>query len=342
MPATGVPINLKTAKALGRLEFIVTLGGGLLTAPLAALAQPPGKVWRIGFVGTAASGLYGAYSDALRTGLGELGFTVGENVSIEYRWLSDPLVPTPEVVADFVRTNVNVIVAYGSPAVLSAKEATKNIPIVMVGARSPVELGIIASLARPGGNITGISASASGPELAGKRLVLIKETMPQASRVGYLWSSRFPGTKPLMDEMLRAADKLRMTVSAFDVGGPDGLPRAFATMKRERVEIVSVEAALGAYRKSIVEIAAASRLPAFYGGSVFVEQGGLMSYSADWREIFRKAGAYAGKILKGAKPADLPVEQPTKYELVINLKTAGALGLTIPRSLLLRADRVIE
>jgi len=262
-------------------------------------------------------------------------------VSIEYRWLGDRLSPTPDVVADFVRSNVDVIVAYGSPAVLSAKEATKSIPIVMVGARDPVEQGIIASLARPGGNITGISA-ATGPAIASKRLALIKEALPRASRVGHLWNSMFPGTKPHADEMLRAGGTLRITVSSFDVRGADELSRAFATMKREGVDVVSVEAALNAYRESIIEIAAASRLPAFYGSSMFVEQGGLMSYSADWFEIFKKAGAYAGKIPKGANPSDLPVEQPTKFELVVNLKTAKALGLTIPQSVLARADQLIE
>ena len=238
---------------MDRLKFIATLAGGLLAAPRTAVAQPARRTWRIGLL---AAPFPETYGDAFRTGLGELGFIVGQNVSIEYRSLGDPLSPTPEVVADFVRDNVDVIVAYGSPGVLSAKEATKSIPIVMVGARDPVEQQMIASLARPGGNITGISAS-PGPAIAGKRLALIKEALPRASRVGHLWSSKFPGTKPYMDEMLRASGKLRMTVSSFDVGGPDELPRAFATMKREGVEVVSVEAALSAYRKSIIEIAAA-------------------------------------------------------------------------------------
>jgi putative ABC transport system substrate-binding protein len=279
--------------------------------------------------------------DAFRAGLGEQGFSVGQNILIEYRWLGDRLSPTPEVVGDFVRGNVDVIVAYGSPATLSAKKATQRIPIVMVGARDPVEQGIVASLARPGGNITGISA-ATGPDIANKRLALIKEAVPRATRIGHLWSSTFPGTRPHTDEMLRAGDTLKMRVTSFDVRGRDDLSRAFATMKREGVEVVSVEAALNAYRTDIVALAAESRLPAFYGSSMFVEQGGLMSYSADWREIFRKAGAYAGRLLGGAKPSDLPVEQPTRFELLVNLRTAKALGLTIPPSFLLHADRVIE
>ena len=320
-----------------RRELVFGLAASVLAAPLVAIAQPAGKVWRIGFVGLPL----GAYRDAFGKGLGEFGFTVGQNVSIEYRGLGDPLRPTPEVVADFVRTNVDVIVAFGAPAVLSAKEATKTIPVVMVGARDPVELGIVASLGRPGGNITRISAGA-GPAIATKRLALIREAVPRASRVGHLWSSKFPGTKPYVDEMLRAAGKLKMTVRPLDVGGPDELSSAFATMKREGVDVVSVEAALAAYRTRIIELAAASRLPAFYGHTLFVEQGGLMSYSSDWIEIFTKAGWYTGKVLKGAKPADLPVEQPTKFELVINLKAAKALSLTIPPWLLLRADRVIQ
>ena len=304
------------------------------------MAQPAGKLWRIGFVG-GSSGIHGPYTDAFRAGLGELGFAVGQNVSIEYRWLGDRLSPAPEVVADFVRSPVDVIVASDSPAVLSAKEATKSIPIVMVGTRDPVEQGIITSLARPGGNVTGISAGA-GPAIASKRLSLIKEAVPRASHVGHLWSSMFPGAKPYADEMVRAGDRMKITVSSFDVSGPDELRNTFAAMKRQGVDVVSVEAALNAYRKRTVEIAAASRLPAFYGISSFVEQGGLMSYSADWLEIFRKAGGYAGKILKGARPSDLPVEQPTRFELVVNLRAAKAIGLTIPPSLLLQADRVIE
>jgi putative ABC transport system substrate-binding protein len=202
-----------------RLKFIATLTGGLLAASRTAVAQPAGRTWRIGFIGLLGGPAFPeTYGDAFRTGLGELGFIVGQNVSIEYRSLGDPLSPTPEVVADFVRAHVDVIVAYGSPAVLSAKEATKSIPIVMVGARDPVEQQMIASLARPGGNITGISAN-TGPAIAGKRLALIKEALPRASRVGHLWSSKFPGTKPYVDEMLRAAGKLRMTLSSFDVGG---------------------------------------------------------------------------------------------------------------------------
>jgi putative ABC transport system substrate-binding protein len=303
------------------------------------VAQPAAKVWRVGLVGSSA--IPDDYRAALGAGLRELGFTVGQNVSIEYRGFGDRLSPAPEVVADFVRSNVDVIVAYGSPATLSAKTATKSIPIVMVGARDPVEQGIVASLARPGGNITGISA-ATGAAIASKRLVLIKEAVPQASRIGHLWSSTFPGTKPHTDEILRAGSALKMTVISFDVSGRDELSRAFTAMKRDGVDVVSVEAALNAYRKDIIELAAASRLPAFYGSSMYVEQGGLMSYSADWREIFRKAGAYAGKVLKGAKPSDLPVEQPTKFELLVNLKAAKALGFSIPPSFLVQADRIIE
>jgi ABC-type uncharacterized transport system substrate-binding protein len=324
-----------------RRGFLATVGAiAVVGAPRAGMAQAPGRLSRIGFLVTTV-GLYEAYSEAFLRGLRESGFTLGENVSIEYRRY-EPLTPGGSGVADLVRNNVDLIVAYGAPAVLSAKEATKTIPIVMIGARSPVELGIVPSLARPGGNITGITAGASGAEMAGKRLALVRDALPRASRVGHLWSSKFPGTKPHVDEMRRAARTVGMTVSAVDVGGPDDLPKAFATMKRDRVEVVSVDAALGAYRKNIVESAAAARLPAMYGHSVFVEQGGLMSYSADWREVFVKAGGYAGRILKGAKPEDIPVEHPTKYELVVNLKTAKTLGLTLPPAFLLRADRVVE
>jgi putative ABC transport system substrate-binding protein len=303
------------------------------------VAQPAGKVWRIGLVGS--STIPEDHLAAFRAGLAESGLTVGENVFVEYRGLGDRLSPLPEVVADFVRSAVDVIVAYGSPATLSAKTATQSIPIVMVGARDPVEQGIVASLARPGGNITGISA-ATGPSIASKRLALIKEAVPRASRIGHLWSSAFPGTKPHTEEMIRAGGPLKMTVTSFDVRGRDDLSSAFATMKRGGVDVVSVEAALSVYRKKIVELAAQSRLPAFYGSSLYVEAGGLMGYSADWREIFRRGGVYAAKILGGAKPTDLPVEQPTKFELLVNLKTAKNLGLTLPPSFLVQADRVLE
>jgi putative ABC transport system substrate-binding protein len=328
---------------ISRRRFLCTVSLSVLAGPLPAEAQTPGNARRIGFVGGTAEGIRGSRSDAFAKGLGELGFTIGQNVTIEYRWLGGRLSPAPEVVADFIRTNVDVIVAYATPAVFSAKEATSSIPIVMVGPRDPVEQGIIATLARPGGNITGISSTAADPGLAaGKRLALIKEALPRVSRVGYLWTSKFPGAQPGLNETQRTAEKLKITVRSVDVAGPDELSSAFATMKRDGVEAVSVEAGLGGYHKRIIELAAASRLPAIYGGSLFVEQGGLMGYSPDWVEIFRKAGHYAGKVLNGAKPADLPVEQPTKFELLINLPAAKALGFTIPPSLLLRADRVIE
>jgi putative ABC transport system substrate-binding protein len=328
---------------ISRRRFVRVVSLSILAGPLASEAQAPGKARRIGFVGSTAEGIRGSRSDAFAKGLGELGFTIGQNVTIEYRWLGGRLSPAPEVVADFVRTNVDVIVAFATPAVFSAKEATSSIPIVMVGPRDPVGQGIIATLARPGGNITGISSTAADPGSAsGKRLALIKEALPRASRFGHLWSSKFPGTKPGLNEALRTAEKLKITVRSVDVAGPEELPSAFAAMKRDGVEAVSVEAALAVYRKRIIELAATSRLPAIYGASQFVEQGGLMGYSPDWVEIFWKAGHYAGKILNGAKPADLPVEQPTRFELLINLPAAKALGFAIPPSLLLRADRVIE
>jgi putative tryptophan/tyrosine transport system substrate-binding protein len=328
---------------ISRRRFLCIVSLSVLPDRLTAEAQPTASARRIGFIGGTAEGIRGARSDAFAKGLGELGFTIGRNVTIEYRWLGDRLSPAPEIVADFVRTNVDVIVAFGTPAVFSAKEATKSIPIVMGGPRDPVEQGMIASLARPGGNITGISSTAADPGLAaGKRLALIKEALPRASRVGHLWSSKFPGAKPGLNETQRTAEKLKITVRSVDVAGPDELSGAFATMKREGVEAVSVEAALGVYRKRIIELAAASRLPAMYGASVFVEEGGLMGYSPDWIEIFWKAGRYTGQVLNSAKPADLPVEQPTKFEFLVNLKAAKALGFTIPPSLLVRADRVIE
>ena len=262
-------------------------------------------------------------------------------MSIDYRRFGDRLAPAPDLVADFVRANVDLIVAFDAPAVLSAKEATRTIPVVLLGARDPVELGIVTSLARPGGNITGISSTVS-PSISGKRLALLKEAAPRASRVGHLWSSAFPGTRPYYEELLKAAGALNVTVVSFDVRGSEELPGAFSQMKRDRIDALTVDPALYAYRRLILELIAASRLPACYGNSVFGEDGGLMGYSPDWGVMFRTAGVYSGKLVKGAKPADLPVEQPTKFELTINLKTAKVLGLTIPPALLLRADQVIQ
>jgi putative ABC transport system substrate-binding protein len=319
------------------------MSAGVLAGPFVVDAQQtPTTVQRIGWVFGGDQGLPGALVDAFAKGLAEFGgLTVGHNVSIEYRRLPNALTPAPEVVADLVRANVAVIVAGSGAAALSAKRATAVIPIVMIGVRDPVEQGFVTSLSRPAGNITGVTAGA-GPQIAGKRLELMKETLPHASRVGHLWGSAFPGAKPHLDEMVRAADRLLVAIHSFDVVGPEALPNAFAEMKNRRIGILSVEASLQPYRRRIVELAAQSKLPAMYGTDAFVEDGGLMSYSADWREIYRKGGQCVARILGGAKPADLPIEQPTKFKFAINLKTAKALGLTIPPSLLLRADQVIE
>ncbi len=325
---------------ISRRWLLVAGAASLLATPSRSDAQPAGKGYRIGWLGLGTD-LRPAYDTAFRAGLALHGVTVGQNAAMEFRWLGNSLSPNPALAAELVKSHVDVIVAFGTPAVLSAREATRTIPIVMVGARDPVELGVIVSLARPGGNITGISSTVTR-EIAAKRLAIIKEALPRASRIAHLWSSKFPGTRPYVDHITQAAAKLQVSVQAFDVGGPEDLPATFAKMKQGAVDAVSVEPALASYRKQIIELAAASRLPTLYGNSVFVEEGGLMGYSPDWIEILSKAGKYAGMILKGARPSDLPVEQPTKFQLMINAKTAKALGLTISPSLWARADQIIE
>ena len=314
----------------------------LLAAPLAAQAQQGGKVARIGVLLGAAREQTSRLVKAFEDGLRDVGYVPGRNVVIEYRFADGKLERLPQLAQDLVRLKVDVIVTGSNPQVIAAKQATTTIPIVMVYVRDPVGAGLVASLSRPGGNVTGLSQDVGG--IPGKRLAVLKELVPQISRVAVLVD---PGSQQTL-ETLKAAEApartLGMTVVRFDAHGPADLEGVFAAVTRARSDALVLTGGplLFNMRTQIAQLALRHRLPSISAITEDVEAGGLMSYGASLSDQWQGAATYVDKILKGAKPGDLPVEQPTKFDLVINLKTAKALGLTIPQSLLLRADRVIE
>jgi ABC-type uncharacterized transport system substrate-binding protein len=325
---------------MDRRTFLAATGAVLLAVPVGATAQQAGKVPRIGFLGVFAGPNFDAFRQALR----ELGWVEGQNIVIDYRSAEGRLDRLPDLAAELVRLKVDIIVAVATQGVAAAKNATETIPIVMIsGSADPVGLGFIASLARPGGNVTGLSYSV-GPEIAGKGLGLLKEIVPKVRRVAILSNPASPVQPLFIREVKTAAPSLGVQLQLLEVRGPDEFDSAFSAMAKERVGalLVVADSMLIFHQKRLVDLAARSRLPVACGTRESVEAGGLMSYGPSVRDLFRRAATYVDKILKGAKPGDLPVEQPTKFELVINLKTAKALGLTIPRSLLGRADEVIE
>ena len=318
------------------IAFILSLFMALRTAE----AQQPTKVHRIGWLsgGTPPSGP-NASIGALQRGLRDLGYIEGQNLVIEQRWAEGNAERLPALAAELVRLRVEVLVTAFTPAALAAKDATTTIPIVMAGVGNPVERGLVASLAHPGGNLTGL-ANEVGPGFGAKQLELLKEAVPTISRVGVFWDSTFQ----LLTGLEAAAQALGMTVISADIQQPEHVDAAFATMLQERVEALFVTAAAQNVRhlRQIVEFTTTHRLPTMFQNREAVEAGGFMSYFLNWADQRRRAAGYVAKILQGAKPADLPVEQPTKFELVINLKTAQALGITMPPSLLLLADEVIQ
>ncbi len=315
-----------------RRIFIGTLAGGLLAAPLAAGAQP---IPRIGLLGDAPW-------EPLQQGLHDLGYEEGKNIVFENRRSEGRSERWPDLAAELVRLKVRLIVTVGTPATLAAKRATTTIPIVMAVTGDPLSTGLISSLAQPGGNVTGLTQLGAG--LAAKRLELLKEAVPNLSRVAFLWNPANPDQKSHFNEAQAGAQSLGLTLQSVEVRSGEQLERAFATMMRERPSALLMTADTVHQLRIdwIVAFASKHRLPVMYQLKEHVERGGLMSYGPIRADLFRRAATYVDKILKGAKPADLPVEQPTKFELVINLKTAKALGLTIPQSLLLRADEVIQ
>jgi len=329
---------------MDRRTFLGVIAGGLLAAPLAAGAQPAGKVYRIGYISNSPPNTpeSSRLHEAFRQGLRERGWVEGRNAVIEWRFAEGRMERFPDLAADLVRLKVDLIVTTGGPAARAAKQATTTIPIVAVAVSDPVGQGFVASLARPGGNVTGLATLF--PELAVKRLGLLKEILPGVSRVAVLWNAANPGNVIILRGVQAAARTLGVTLQSREVRGPDDFEAAFAKMSRERHDALMIldDPLLFQYRASIVDFAAKKRLPTMHPFRESVEAGGLIAYSVNLAELNRRAAEYVDKILKGADPAELPIEQPTEFELVINLKTAKALGLTIPPSLLQRADHVIE
>ena len=325
-----------------RKGIVVILTLGVLSVPLAADAQPVAKVPRVGYVLGASPATAGHLAQAFVQGLRELGYVESQNITIEYRWAEGKLERLPDLVADLIRLKVDVIVSSTSPAIRAAKQQTGTIPIVMAGVTDPVGAGFVASLARPGGNVTGLSMLAT--ELSGKRLDLLKGMLPNLSRVAVVWNPTHPGQALALKDTQVVAQALGVTLMSMEVRTREDFEGVFAAIGKERAGAVSVlpDPLTFAHRGQLTALAAKHRLPAMYGFREFVDAGGLMSYGASVPDLWRRAATYVDKILKGAKPSDLPVEQPTQFELVINLKTAKQIGLTIPQSVLYRADKVIK
>ena len=314
-----------------------------LAGPVTVEARDGQRVYRIGVLETVAAASNAANLDAFRSGLQELGYVEGRSFVIEYRSSDDRPERFQDLAAELVRLDVDVIVTKGTQAALAARQATAIIPIVMATSGDPVISGLVASLARPGGNITGLH-TIGPPELGGKRLQLLREAVPRTSRVGVLWNPADIYTPLIMRDTERAARTTRVQLKSLEVQRPEGFEPMFEAALLGQVDaLIAVEDYLTITdRARIVDFAAMARLPAIYGLREFVDAGGLMSYGTDRRDLFRRAATYVHRILNGAKPADLPVEAPTRFELAINLKTARTLGLTIPESLLKRADYIVR
>jgi len=326
-----------------RREFIGALGG-VATWPLAAHAQQPARrVYRIGYQAIASRAQTLPFIEAFEDGLRSLGYRVGENVVIEYRFANGEMERLPALAADLVRLGVDVIVTGANPNTVAAMKATTTIPIVMTNSIDPVGNGLVASLARPGGNITGFAQDAGG-ELNGKRLELLKEALPNLSHVGILWNPGVASNRSLLTSMRESARGMGLMLVPVEARGQDEFEQVFTTMMKGRMEafVILGDAVLFNYRSQIAEMAMRSRLPAVAGFKEFAEAGLLLTYAANVRDLFRRSAIFVDKILKGAKPTDLPVEQPTKFELVVNLKTAKLLGLTVSPTVLAQADEVIE
>jgi putative ABC transport system substrate-binding protein len=327
-----------------RREFITLLGGTAATWPLAARAQQPaGRVYRVGYFAFGSREQQVHLSKAFEEGLRSLGYRVGENVLIEYRFANGEFERLPALAADMVRLGVDVIVAGNHANAAAAMKATTTIPIVMTNSTDPVSTGLVADLARPGGNVTGLSVD-PGEEISGKQLELLTETLPSLSRVGILWNPDFAPNQARLTSMREATQALGLTLITAEASGLDAFEQAFATFLRERAEVLVVlsDGVLFNYRSQIGGMALRQGLPAISSASEYAKAGLLLSYGPDLKDLFRRSAVFVDKIFNGAKPADLPIEQPIKYELVINLKTANSLGLSLPPAFLARADEVIE
>ena len=323
-------------------RFITVVVLLLLTAPLGAGAQPAGKVYRIGMLETIAASLNAANLQAFRQELRALGYVEGQNLAIEYRSADGKAQRFPELAAELVRLRVDLIVTRGSPAAIAAKKATGTIPIVMAAHGDPIGTGLVPNLARPGGNVTGLSSVIT--ELAGKRLELLREAGPTFSRVALLWNPTNPGATNDWRQVDAAARALGVMPVSLEVRKSEDFGPAFEAARKQRADamVVIIDGLTQNHQTEIIDFARRYRLPDVYASREFTEAGGLMSYGVSYPDLYRRAAIYVDKIFKGARPGDLPVQQPTKFELVINAKTAKALGLTIPPSLVLRADQIID
>jgi len=333
---------MTTRRKIRRTLILAAAAWPALAWAGAVRAQAPAKVRRIGLLSPSSPSDAALWHQAFRLGLRDLGWVEGKNISIEYRHAQGRSDRLPDLAADLVRLKVDVIVTSSAPATVAAREATRAIPIVIAAAGEPVAMGLVESLARPGGNVTGLSQMAV--ELTGKRLELLKEMIPKLSRVAMLWNPQGVGSPIIWEEIQLPARQLGIQLHSLEVRSPNDFDKAFedATRARAGALFIGPHPMIATNLKRIAGLAAKSRLPSIFQFSEFADAGGLVAYGPDRADMFRRAATYVDKILKGAKPGDLPIEQPTKFELVVNLKTAKALGITIPQSILLRADRVIE
>ena len=323
---------------MDRRTFIGGIAGGLLAAPLAAPAQQVGKVYRIGILETIPGSQNAAKLDALRKGLRDLGYVEGRNLIIEYRSADGRAERFPDLASELVRLKVDLIVTRGTPAAKAVKGATGTIPVVMAAMGEP--LGVVATLAHPGGNITGLTTFSI--ELTGKRVEVIKELVPSLSRVALLQNMGNPVAPPEWEETKTATRSLGLQAELLDVRSQGDLGRAFELAVRQHVEalVIGIDGLTQMHQQTIVDLAASNRLPAIYPDRAFVDGGGLIAYAVNYPDLYLRAAGLIGKIFKGAKPADMPIEQPTKFDLVINLKTTKSLGLTIPQSLRVQAELI--
>jgi len=324
-----------------RRDFFTLVGGAAAAWPLAAHAQQPGKRPTIGFLGAATPTIWSAFVSAFLMRLRELGWTDGQNIAIEYRWAEGRESRYAQFAAELVQSNVDIIVTAGTPAVLAVMKATSTIPIVFAAAGDPVQTGLVSSLARPGGNVTGLSNQQT--DLGGLRLELLREIVPGLKRVAVLGNVNSPTVTLEMNSVLAAATKLGLEAFRLEVRKTEDIDASMESLKgRADALYICSDPLVTTHRVRINTLAVSQKLPTMNAFREYVQTGGLMSYGPNFPDLFRRAAEYVDKILRGAKLADLPVEQPTKFDLVINLTTAKALGLTIPEQFLLRANEVIE
>ena len=325
-----------------RRKLMFAVGAGLL-ATRSAYPQSAGKLPKIGYVGNASPSLETALVEGFRLGLRERGYVEGKTIEIQYRWANGKIDAMPAIIAELIALKVDVLITAGTPGALAAKKATATIPIVMAAVGDAVEVGIVPSLARPGGNITGLSTLYT--QLEGKRIQILHELVPKLKHIALLANPANPFTTHMLRSALAATKSRHLTTQVYEVSAVGGFEKVFAAIAKSKPDAMAVLADrpfLVSNRQRIVEFAAQNHLPAMYPFSEFMDDGGLVFYGPNFPEMFRRAATYVDKIIKGAKPADLPLEQPTRFEFIVNAKTAKALGLTIPQSLVISADKVIE